>query len=69
MFHRAAADIQIRERFAALIDRLMIPTLYGVRALGTRLCVYTCDKETAALQPQLIDQDPVKVNDRAPANR
>jgi hypothetical protein len=40
---RAAADKQMRTRFEALADQLTIPTLYGVSALGTRLCVYTYD--------------------------
>jgi hypothetical protein len=66
---RAAADKQMRERFEALADKLTIPTLYGVSALGTRLCVYAYDKETAALQPERIDEDPKRVNDRAPAHR
>ncbi|KAF9508227.1 hypothetical protein BS47DRAFT_1350688 [Hydnum rufescens UP504] len=47
---RAAADKQMREQFDILVDKLTIPTLYGVRALGTRLCVYTYDKQTGALQ-------------------
>ena len=59
----------MRERFEALADQLVIPTLYSISALGTRLCVYTYDKETAVLQPERIDEDPKRVNDRAPANR
>jgi hypothetical protein len=66
---RAAADKQMRERFEALADQLIIPTLYGISALGTRLCVYTYDKETAVLQPERIGEDTKRVNDRAPANR
>jgi hypothetical protein len=59
----------MRGQFETLVEELIIPTLYGVSALGTRLCVYTYDKETRALQPERIDEDPKRVNNRASTNR
>ena len=47
--NRPAADKEMREQFDALTDDLAIPTLYGISALGTCLCVYTFDKKTRAL--------------------
>jgi hypothetical protein len=68
-FAREAADGQMRQQFEALVDQLTIPTLYGISALGTQLCVYTYDKETRALHPKRIDKDLKRIIDRAPANR
>ena len=66
---RSAADQQMRERFDALTGQLTIATLYGVSALGTKLCVYTYDSQAETLEPEGIERDTRRVNDRAPAAR
>ena len=66
---RREADTQMRERFFALIDRnLVIPKLYGVSAMGTRLAVYDYSKETNQLTPRAIASDPKDTTDVAPAD-
>jgi hypothetical protein len=69
MSDRSAADHQMRERFDALTDQLTIGTLYGISALGTKLCVYTYDSATEILEPECIERDRNRVNDRASAAR
>jgi len=66
---RASADEQMRQWFDALYDKLSIPTLYGVSALGTKLCFYLYDSQTGTLTPPAIERDPIVANDRAPADR
>ncbi|KAF5386424.1 hypothetical protein D9757_006638 [Collybiopsis confluens] len=66
---RAAADIEMRKRFALLVDRIRIPVLYGISAIGTRICVYKYTKDTNVLSPPLIPRDPAVINDTAPASR
>ncbi|KAF8837298.1 hypothetical protein BDN67DRAFT_909515, partial [Paxillus ammoniavirescens] len=45
----SAADQQMREQFDALADQLSIITLYGISALGAKLCVYTYDSVVGTL--------------------
>jgi hypothetical protein len=66
---RATADSQMRDRFRALEASLVIPKLYALSALGTRLCIYNFDKQTRRTQPSLIPRDPEVMNDEAPAAR
>ncbi|KAF8446711.1 hypothetical protein BGX38DRAFT_1270875 [Terfezia claveryi] len=46
MSTRKDADLQMRERFEELFDDVKVETLYGISALGTKLCIYTASKET-----------------------
>jgi hypothetical protein len=66
---REAADLQMRESFRNLFDEVEIQTLYGVSAMGTRLCIYTWCKETRRISPRAIPIDPDFTSDTAPANR
>lgn len=66
---RASADKQMRERFEDLGDRVKIPILYGVSAIGTKLCFYKYTKETGDLEPELILGSARRVIDTAPINR
>jgi len=66
---RISADQQMRERFDAFFDEVNIKTLYGISALGTKICVYAYETETGKLTPEDIERDPKYVTDRAPANR
>ncbi|KIJ06902.1 hypothetical protein PAXINDRAFT_140371 [Paxillus involutus ATCC 200175] len=50
----SAIDQQIREGFDALADQLSILTLYGISALGTKLCIYTYDSVTGTLEPEAL---------------
>ena len=43
--------------------------LYGVSAVGTKLCVYSYGREDQTLVPEGIERDIKRVNDRAPASR
>lgn len=65
---RADADEQMRLKMAQLFDASP-SVLYGISALGTRLCFYMLDKTTESLTPQVIPRDPTYVNDVAPASR
>ncbi|KAJ7583191.1 hypothetical protein C8J56DRAFT_953307, partial [Mycena floridula] len=66
---RAAADEQMRERFEALASKLRIGKLYGISALGTKICIYTYDAVSDELSPPRIQRDVMRINDRAPADR
>ena len=66
---REAADLQMREWFRILFDDVEIPILYGVSAIGTRLCIYTWNKETRRITPNAIPIDPDVTSDTAPAAR
>ncbi|KIJ13352.1 hypothetical protein PAXINDRAFT_117401 [Paxillus involutus ATCC 200175] len=59
----------MKEQFDALTDQLSILTLYGISALGTKLCVYTYDSVAGTLEPDSIERDPRRVRDRVPAAR
>ncbi|KAF8529671.1 hypothetical protein BU17DRAFT_36489 [Hysterangium stoloniferum] len=67
--NRASADEQMRQRFKDLRDEVSTPTLYGISALGTKLCVYTYKSQSRIVIPPEIKDDPVVLNDTAPANR
>ena len=66
---RALADKQMRERFEDLGDHVEIPILYGVSAIGTKLCFYKYTKETGDLEPELIPSSTSRVIDTAPIDR
>ncbi|KAF8417044.1 hypothetical protein EV426DRAFT_624678 [Tirmania nivea] len=69
MSTRRDADLQMRERFEELFDDVEVETLYGISALGTKLCIYTASKETGRLLPRKILGDPEFLTDTAPINR
>ncbi|KAF8424066.1 hypothetical protein EV426DRAFT_100488 [Tirmania nivea] len=54
---REAADLQMREWFRILFDDVEISILYGVSAIGTRLCIYTWNKESRRITPNAIPID------------
>ena len=60
---RAAADKQMRERFEDLGDHV---EMYGVSAIGTKLCFYKYTKDT---EPELILGHTKIVVDTAPKER
>jgi len=63
------ADLQMRERFEKLFDGVEAKTLYGIGALGTKLCIYTANRETGRLLPKRVPADPGFVTGTAPINR
>ena len=66
---RGYADRQMRERADDLKDDIEIPILYGVSAIGTKLCVYKYTKDSRQLEPELILGDTKIVIDTAPRER
>ena len=67
---RAKADEQMREQFESIVGQnLVIPTLYGISAMGTRFSVYQYDKETSTVSPPSIPHDSKHLTDVAPVNR
>lgn len=69
MSTRQAADQQMRERFTDLFDNVEIEKFYGLSAMGTRLCIYTADKQTGRLLPKQIPSSLEFVIDTAPIHR
>ncbi|KAF8342388.1 hypothetical protein F5887DRAFT_887439, partial [Amanita rubescens] len=65
---RAASDHQIRARMTKLSVSCPMPVLYGISAMGTRLCFYTKPRDEAIL-PQQILADPGMTTDTAPLER
>lgn len=66
---RQAADQQMREQFTDLFDNVEIETLYGLSAIGTKLCIYTADKQTGRLLPKQNPSSLEFVTDTAPIDR
>lgn len=66
---RAAADKQMRERFEVLHDDVKIPILYGVSAIGTKVCFYKYTKDTQRLEPNIIPAHTNLITDTAPRDR
>lgn len=50
-------------------DNIPIPTLYGLSALGTRICVYEYTVANRSLTPLRIVPHPELVTDTAPKER
>ena len=61
---REEADIQMRHRYADMIDTAIVPTFHGISAFGTRLGFYTCDQATRRIIPGKIPR-----NDRCRTDR
>ncbi|KAF8465322.1 hypothetical protein BDZ91DRAFT_728038 [Kalaharituber pfeilii] len=59
----------MRETFKSLADRVDIPILYGISAMGTKVCFYTYDKQTGSLSAKVIRSDGEWVIDAAHACR
>jgi len=68
-FSRSAADQQMRERVYALRNDIEIPILYGVSAIGTKLCFYKYTKSTRQLEPKRLNDNDTFVVDTAPRER
>ena len=66
---RAAADQQMRERVNTLRNDIEIPILYGVSAIGTKLCFYKYTKSTRQLEPKRLNDNDTFVVDTAPRER
>jgi hypothetical protein len=66
---RADADEQMRERFESFTQELSIPKLYGISALGTKICLYKYEVDAQVLFPERIERDPELINDTAPIDR
>ncbi|KAG0638021.1 hypothetical protein HOY80DRAFT_1016582 [Tuber brumale] len=67
---RQEADIQMRERFTRLFEDVVIGTLYGASAMGTKICIYKLDRTSRRLTPPIIiPSNPELVNDTAPMDR
>lgn len=66
---RTSADKQMRESFEDLGERVKIPILHGVSAIGNKLCFYKYTKVTRVLEPALIPGSITMLIDTAPSNR
>jgi hypothetical protein len=66
---REEADIQMRHRYADMIDTVIVPTFHGISAFGTRLCFYTCDQATRRITPGKIPRNDDFITDVAPIER
>ena len=66
---RRSADEQMRKRFLDLLGRLEVPILYGVSALGSKVCYYTYDEGSRRVSPKVIKNEQKLVIDTAPADR
>ena len=69
---RRGADRQMQNRFDDFIESVEIQTFYGISAIGTSLCVYTQDRKTGYVLPELIPSNRRNLGysvDTAPANR
>ncbi len=66
---RNTVDRQMRRRFREFDESIPVPTFYGVSAFGTRLSIYSYDKQkTKAIQPKYIPRKLNCFNDTAPEN-
>ena len=59
----------MRDRFKAMFDTIQIPRLYGISALGTKICFYALDRGTGDITPDEIPRSRGRVTDTAPAAR
>jgi len=64
---RIQADDQMRDRFLDFrMGSIPIPTLYGLSAFGTRICVYEFNVESDILTPERISRHKKMFTDAAP---
>ena len=66
---RAAAHKQMWERVVELCEAVEIPILYGVSAIGTKLCFYKYTKDTQAVEPSRGANSDEFLVDIAPKDR
>ena len=66
---RSATGEEMRARYNTLFDDVEINVLYGVSAIGTRVCFYKWTKETREIMPKAIPSSPDFTIDTAPAER
>ncbi|KAH9957035.1 hypothetical protein BC827DRAFT_1228390 [Russula dissimulans] len=68
---REKADRQIRNRLVDLwkVWHTPLPILYGISAVGTRLCFYEFEKASRRTTPRFIPSDPEFATDVAPQER
>ncbi|KAH9954090.1 hypothetical protein BC827DRAFT_1348802 [Russula dissimulans] len=63
------ADKQIRRRLVDLSELTPLPILYGISAVGTRLCFHEFEKASRRTTPRFIPRDPEFATDVAPLGR
>ncbi|KAH9957031.1 hypothetical protein BC827DRAFT_1228374 [Russula dissimulans] len=66
---REKADRQIRNRLVDLEGHTPLPILYGISAVGTRLCFYEFEKASRRTTPRFIPSDLEFATDVAPQER
>jgi len=66
---RKKADRQIRDRLVDLAEHTPLPILYGISAVGTRLCFYEFEKASRRMTPRFIPSDIETATDVAPVER
>ncbi|KAI6031115.1 hypothetical protein PISMIDRAFT_671722 [Pisolithus microcarpus 441] len=69
MSAREAADKQMRDRLADLLERALLPVLHGISAIGTKLCFYKLEKASCRITPRRITNNPEYTIDVAPRDR
>ncbi|KAF8075140.1 hypothetical protein FPV67DRAFT_617246 [Lyophyllum atratum] len=65
----ADADEQMRKEIDDLSTELNIPTLYGVSAIGTRLCIYRYESGKGVVTPEPIEKESREADARGLASR
>ncbi|KAG0138269.1 hypothetical protein HOY82DRAFT_512278 [Tuber indicum] len=66
---RKEADLQMREQFQHLFEDVKIETLYGVSAMGSKICIYKLDRASGRLSPTVIPTGGEFVTDTTPIDR
>ncbi|KAI0029630.1 hypothetical protein K488DRAFT_55995, partial [Vararia minispora EC-137] len=66
---REVADRLIRRRLVDLSECSLLPVLYGISAMGTKLCFYELEKASRRMSPRRIFSDPRLITDVAPKVR
>ncbi|KAF8516328.1 hypothetical protein BU17DRAFT_92897 [Hysterangium stoloniferum] len=66
---RTDADREMRSRFEELFEMCRTPTLYGVSAMGKKLCIYKLDVANYTIAPQQLPTSSMHVVDSAPESR
>lgn len=63
---REAADRHVRRRLFDVSGRAILPVLYGISAIGTKLCFYEYETVQRRISPRRISNDPDLITDVAP---
>ncbi|PWW74330.1 hypothetical protein C7212DRAFT_329035 [Tuber magnatum] len=64
---RKDADKQSVRELKSFLIASESTTLYGISALGTRLCVYTTQQRNGDIEPEAIVENPARITDTTPA--